>query len=124
MKRPLVTGTEYNRNLGNQQTSNGTNHYIESDTTTSAGIPIYETVQVWYIDIGDRNATIEENQRAEKLYQIQMWIVAVPCKILPCLLLVIMSGLLIHKLHQVCVHYAVYKYSLYTDIYTLFLHCV
>ena len=61
------------------------------------------TIQVWYIDIGSADSTAQEKVKAGELYDMQMWIVAIAAKILPCLLLAVMSNMLIHKLRQVVV---------------------
>ena len=78
---------------------------MESNNSTvncsTTAVTELHTIQVWYIDIGNRNESEEAKVKSEEFYDIQMWIVAIVCKILPCLLLVIMSNLLIHKLRQV-----------------------
>lgn len=58
-------------------------------------------MDIWYIDIVDRDSPIEQQMRDMNMFEIQMWIVAVLGKIVPCLLLTVMSALLIHKLWQV-----------------------
>jgi len=56
---------------------------------------------MWYLNIVPPNATELQLERSNMAFQAQLWIVAIYCKILPCILLTILSGLLIHTLWSV-----------------------
>ncbi|XP_067942997.1 G-protein coupled receptor dmsr-1-like [Watersipora subatra] len=73
--------------------------HLQKDCNTT--VECEDIVQFWYIDIGKVNSSTQEREKALNVYNIEMWIVAVFGKILPCILIAGMSSILVRKLVQI-----------------------